>query len=72
MKVATPNFDQILEISIGGNKLAAVQVPNTTGLWGTTPAADIKLEKGWQTLRISAPFQRGIAVRSLELKATGK
>jgi hypothetical protein len=29
---------------------------------------DIKLEKGKQTLRVSAPFQRGIAVRYLDLK----
>ena len=72
IKVATPNFDQVLDVSSGTNKPATVKVPNTTGLWGTTPAVDIKLEKGKQTLRISAPFQRGVAVRWLELKATGK
>jgi len=34
-----------------------------TGLWGMTPAVDIKLDKGPQTLRISAPCQREVAVR---------
>jgi hypothetical protein len=72
LKAATPNVDQVLGISAGANKLATVQVPNTTGRWGTTPAVEIKLEKGRQTLRISAPFQRGVAVRWLELKAAGK
>jgi hypothetical protein len=68
IRVATPNLDQVLDISSGANKLATVKVSNTTGLWGTTPAVDIKLEKGKQTLRVSAPFQRGVAVRSLELR----
>jgi hypothetical protein len=69
IKVAAANVDQVLDISSGANKLATVKVPNTTGLWGTTPALDIKLEKGKQTLRIAAPFQRGVAVRYLELKS---
>ncbi len=69
IKVAAPNLDQVLNISIGGNKLGTVKVPDTTGLWGTTPAAEIKLKRGTQTLRISAPFQRGVAVRSFELKS---
>ena len=69
IRVAAPNLDQVLDISSGTNKLATVKVPNTTGLWGTTPVVDIKLEKGEQTLRVSAPFQRGVAVRYLELKS---
>jgi hypothetical protein len=69
MKVAAANLDQVLDISAGADKLATVKVPYTTGLWGTTPATDIKLEKGRQTLRISAPFQRGVAVKSFELKS---
>jgi hypothetical protein len=72
MKVASPNFDQVLDVSAGANKLATVKVPNTTGLWGMTSAVDIKLEKGKQTVRISAPLQRGVAVRWLELKTTGQ
>jgi hypothetical protein len=68
IKLATPNLDQVLDISASGNKLATINVPNTTGLWATTPATEIKLEKGRQTLRISAPAQRGLAMKSFELK----
>jgi len=71
IKVAAPNLDQVLDISSGPNKLATIKVPNTTGVWGTTPAVDIRLDKGVQTLRIAAPFQRGIAVRWFELKVKG-
>ena len=71
MRTAAPNFDQVLDIGSGTNKLATVKVPNTTGLWGTTEAVDVKLDKGIQTLRVSAPFQRGVAVRWLELKSKG-
>ena len=69
VRTATPNFEQVLDIRSGETKLATINVPNTTGLWGTTSPVDIKLEKGKQTLRISAPFQRGIAIRWFELKA---
>jgi hypothetical protein len=68
LRAATPNDDQVLYVSCEGTRLATVQVPNTTGLWETTPAANIRLEKGTQTVRISAPYQRGIAVRWLELR----
>ena len=69
LKAATPNDGQILDVSCGAKKLATIKVPNTTGLWGMTPAVDVPLERGRQTLRISAPFQRGVAVRYLELKS---
>jgi hypothetical protein len=69
IRVAAPNFDQVLDISSGSRKLATVKIPNTTGLWGTTPEVELRLEKGTQTLRISAPFQRGIAVRWFDLKS---
>jgi len=69
MRVATPNRDQVLDLSYGEEKLATIQVPNTTGLWGTTEPVRVKLNKGTLTLRFSAPYQRGIAVRWLELKA---
>jgi len=71
MRVATPNSDQIIEVSSGTNKLATINIPNTTGLWGTTPEVNIRLNKGVQTLRFSAPFQRGIALRWFELKSKG-
>lgn len=68
MKLATPNFDQVLHVSSGPRKLATIKLPNTTGLWGTTAPVEIRLEKGRQVLRVSAPYQRGVAVRYLELK----
>jgi len=71
LRTATPNDEQVLDISSGAQKLATVKVLNTAGLWGTTPTADIRLEKGTQTLRISAPFQRGIAVRWFGLTPKG-
>ena len=69
MRIATPNRDQVLDLSCGPSKLAKIAIPNTTGLWGTTREVSIKLKKGIQPLRFSAPYQRGIAVRWFELKA---
>ena len=69
LRTTTPNFDQVLDISSGTNKTATVQVPNTAGLWGTTPAVNINLNRGMQTVRVSAPFQIGVAVRWIELKS---
>ncbi len=71
MRTAAPNVDQVLDIGSGTNRLATVKVPNTTGLWGTTEAVEVRLDKGIQTLRVSAPFQRGVAVRWFELKSRG-
>ncbi len=67
--VAAPNYDQVLQVGAGGREPVTVAVPNTTGLWGTTEAVAIRLEKGEQTLKLSAPSQRGVAVHSLELKS---
>ena len=69
MRTAAVNFDQVLHVSLGTNKIATVNVPNTTGLWTTTESVDLKLDKGVQTLRLTAPFQRGVALRWFELKA---
>ncbi|MCX5653225.1 MAG: carbohydrate-binding protein [Planctomycetota bacterium] len=68
MRVALANRDQVLDISSGTDKLATISMPNTYGLW-TTQAAEIKLKQGTQVVRISAPYQRGIALRWLELKS---
>jgi len=67
MRIATPNRDQVLDLHSGSTKLATIQVPNTTGLWGTTKEVRVKLSKGTQTLRFSAPYQRGIALRWIKL-----
>jgi len=72
MRLATPNREQVLDLNCGTVRLATIQVPNTTGLWGTIEEVDIKLKKGTQTLRFAAGYQRGIAIRWLELKAKGK
>lgn len=69
LKLAAPNRDQVLKVAVGTNTAATIPVPNTKGLWGLTPPLDLQLEKGKQTVRLSAPFQRGIAVKYLELKA---
>ena len=69
MRIATPNRDQVLDLSCGTDKLAKIQIPNTTGLWETTKEVSIRLKKGTQTLRFSAPYQRGIAVRWFQLKS---
>ena len=68
LKLAAPNRDQVLNVAVGTAPAAPIQVPNTRGLWGMTPPLDLKLQAGQQTLRIAAPFQRGIAIKWLELK----
>ena len=69
MRFAAANRKQILNISIGDQKPTTINIPSTWGLWKMSPAVDVKLNKGKQTLRISAPFQRGIAIRWFELKS---
>lgn len=69
MKVAAANVDQVLNIKAGNSEPVTVKVPWTTGLWDMSPAAEIKLEKGRQLLRVSAPNQRAVSVHYLELKA---
>jgi hypothetical protein len=71
MSVAVVNREQVLDISVGTNKLATVNIPNSYGLWKTTEAVDVKLSRGIQTLRVSTPFQRGVSLRWFELKPKG-
>ena len=68
IKAAAANVDQVFHIKSGDAEPITVKVPWSKGLWEMTPAVDIVL-KGRQTLRISAPFQRGIAMHHLELKS---
>ena len=65
--VAAANRDQVLDVSCGTEKLGTIKIPGTTGLWKKMEPVDIKLNKGSQTLRISAPAQRGVAIRWFEL-----
>lgn len=66
---AVANREQILNVQIGDQKPTTINIPSTRGLWKTIPEVDIRLNKGSQTLRISTPYQRGIAIRWLELKS---
>lgn len=68
MKVAAANLDQVFNITAGNEQVSA-KVPYTTGLWDVTPVVEIKLDKGRQTLKIAAPNQRGVALRTIELKS---
>ena len=69
LKIAAANVDQVFNLKTGTSEPVTVKIPWTTGLWDITPPVDLKLEAGTQTLRISAPFQRAIALRYLELKS---
>lgn len=66
---AVANRKQILSISVGDEKPTTINIPSTWGLWKTSPAVDVTLNKGPQTLRMSTPYQRGIALRWFELKS---
>ena len=68
-KVAAANVDQVFYLKTAVGEPVTVKIPWSKGLWDTTPAVDIRLEKGVQTLRISAPLQRAIAMRFLDLKS---
>lgn len=63
----------IWEFSLGTvkNGAAWVHFPCTYGLWGDSKAAEIRLVKGAQTIWLLAPFQRGVTVKSLDLKWKG-
>ncbi len=65
--VAAANRDQFLHVSSGDEKLGTIKIPGTIGLWRKMPPIDVNLKKGVQTLRISAPLQRGVAIRWFEL-----
>jgi hypothetical protein len=67
--VAAANRDQTLDVSCGTEKLGTIRIPGTIGLWQKMPPIDIRLNQGAQSLRISAPLQRGVAIRWFELKA---
>jgi len=66
---ACANRDMVLEVGRSEEKLATAPIPGTTGLWRKSDPADVKLNKGIQTIRITSPKgQRGISIRWIELK----
>ena len=66
---AVVNREQVLNVRIGDRKPITINIPNTWGLWKTSSPVDVRLNKGPQTLRISTPYQRGVAIRWIELKS---
>jgi len=71
MRIATPYSGGAVEVIGKTNTLAVIALPNTTGLWKTTPATDITLNQGAQTLRISAAKTRECAIRWFRLVSPG-
>lgn len=69
IKVAAAYVDQVFHIPSGTSEPVTLKIPWSKGLWDTTPMVDIKLERGPQILRISAPLQRATAVHRVELKS---
>lgn len=63
----------IWEFSVGTvkNGTAWINLPCTYGLWENTKPVDIRLVKGAQTIWFFAPFQRGISLKSFDLRAKG-
>ena len=65
--LATANRGQVLHVSSGKETLGTVTIPGTIGLWKKMAPVELQLKEGRTTLRLSAPFQRGVAVRWFEL-----
>jgi len=71
MRAAAANLDQAMDFRVGGRgkwQKGKVHIPNTHGLWGTTKGVDVELAKGSQTLWMTTPPQRGVALRWLEFR----
>ena len=62
------------EVSLGEvqDGHAWIQLPWTAGLWETTKPVDIRLLKGEQTIWLFTPYQRGVALKSFDLKLKGE
>ena len=69
LRAATPNTGQAIDLSVGGQKLATLAVPNSRGLWADTPAVEVELAAGPQVLRFTVPSQRGLALKHVELRS---
>ena len=65
--LASANRGQVLDVSSGADKLGTVTIPGTIGLWKKMAPVELNLRQGRTTLRFTAPFQRGVAVRWFEL-----
>ncbi|MEI6675710.1 MAG: discoidin domain-containing protein [Verrucomicrobiota bacterium] len=63
----------IWEFSVGTvkNGYAWINLPCTYGMWETTKPVEIRLVKGAQTIWFFAPFQRGVSMKSFDLRFKG-
>ncbi|MCE9545494.1 MAG: discoidin domain-containing protein [Planctomycetia bacterium] len=70
-KTGGPTF---WEISVGSvqDGHGWIALPWTAGLWQTTKPMDIRLAKGQQTIWLFTPYQRGVAMKSFDLKLKGR
>jgi len=68
MRIAAPNRGQVFRLSSEVGQPAEVKLPNTRGLWETTEPVRVQLAAGARTLRITAPYQRGVALRWWEMR----
>jgi hypothetical protein len=71
LKASAANEGQFFDVIVGTDAPINLPIANSHGTWASTVVVELKLQKGPQTLKISAPTQRGVAVRQLELKAKG-
>jgi len=69
LRAAVVNFEQSVDVAVGTEQPVSVKIPNSRGLWATTPEVELRLAAGSQTLTLTRPAsQRGLALRYLELK----
>lgn len=54
-KVATPHWDQVLQVSANGGEPAAFALPYTKGLWDTTGPMKIQLKNGENVIKFHGP-----------------
>jgi len=72
MKAASINDDQTLLVGCGTNKETTIWIPMSYGLWQESKPEKIKLGQGLQKIKVSAPNQRGVALKWIEFKPKGK
>lgn len=70
LNAAVANLEQSVLVGVGADPPVALEIPNSHGLWKTTPKVNLRLEKGMRTITLTRPpSQRGLAIRYLKLKA---
>jgi hypothetical protein len=68
LRAAVANVDQSVNIAVNNSEPFPLSIPNTRGLWKTSPALELNLEQGAHIITLTRPAaQRGLALRYLEL-----